>query len=787
MSKSKYIDFNFDDMLVKIAVPAKYMGWQDKNKTGYTNIEPDKNAIINELNTFINGQGIDDFSGTIYHNTVMGFGNSYIELEGDLDLNESYDLYKIAATYNIKGLEFMIGKGKYLSEKSSASIFDYTSPYEKKMVQLSTSNNLRELDKSSYKSIYFDTSSKGIVRGYRDGRIIFTKVVNAGTNKISYTDLPKGNYDLRLEIEQDNSNKETKEFKIFNNSSSSDLNENNYTVSFNEVDVVDSDSKETYIDLSYVKAVNNSSMILGSSVKLSEDEALIGLGYEDILLNNLLNVSLYFEIGDDAKFTNVDVNYDNLTFSWVEQKYSNFDDCNNLFCSLYGYDDLNEMSINYSNYLFGNKAYIFYKVTDRKNNNDNTNLKYSTLSASYNVNIYKNIFAEFYYRNKRDLAHHNSSVDDDVIGVSFDIPINEKLYTSNVIEKNSDNVLISSSLNYSDTLDSVKELQLTGSIGSTFTSSDSNLKHYENIGLSYNSNKMNSSLYVNDYDGNITTSATLSTNIISDYNSVFLSNERDDSYIIVNTDTNSDEKLDLGNITVRKNNVTSFSRDLTDEPLVIGLNSFDKYDYSIDVESSGFTAFDPNYLGSVFSYTGTVSMVNNSMTKVKTFLTFFESFSGNELANVECTGNGCSEVTEVGEGVYSVSVVENVPFKIIADGDICLINNETYQRNNGKSYCFPKIKELENGMQLVVDNKDSEYDIYYIGVVEDNLPAEFMSIVKNSNIKLIERKFGTSDRYLFAKVEKDIKLNYDPFNKIKQLANYNNGFKNTESLVNIYE
>ncbi|WP_340641925.1 CS1-pili formation C-terminal domain-containing protein [Photobacterium damselae] len=783
---SEYIVFNYDKMTAKIQVPAEFMGEQHRKESGFTKIEPDKNAIINELNAFLSGNGGSDFSSTLHHNSIIGIGNGFINIEGDLDSKSSYDLYNISTRYNVNGFEFLVGKGRYISNVSDMSMFDYSVPYDKKTAQISTSNNLQELDQASYKSIYYDMSVKGIVRGYRDDRIIFTKVVKSGTNKISYNNLPKGNYTLKLILEPENGQKEVKEFKIFNNSSSMNLNKNNYALSLNEVNTIDSD-KRKYVDISYIRKVDNSDIVLGTTLKKSKDETLVGLGFDGSVIDNLVNLNLYSDINENAIFSNFDIHYNNLTFSWLKQKYFKYDDCSSLFCALYGVDDVEELSFNYSNYIFGNRVSVFYKLTDEFDNTNNRKLKYSSLTLNYNYNIYKNIYADLYYRNRKDLGGE-SGVDDNIFGVSVNVPLSDSIYSNNIIEISEHNLSTTSSLNYNNNLDSIEGLQINGSIGGTHTTANSEIKQYQNIGLNYNTDKLNSSMYLNNYDGNITSSATLSTNIISDYNNVFFSSEKDESYLIVNTDYNKEnEDIDLGTISIKQNNKNQISRDISDDSLVIGLKSFDKYDYSLDIESSGFTSFDGNHLGSVFSYPGSISIIENRMTKVKTFLTFFESFSGEYLDNVECSGDGCTEITEVGDGVYSVSVVENTPFKIIAKGDICLINNDTYKKNRGKSFCFPKIKELDNGMQLVIENDETNFDIYYIGVVEKNLSSEILSLVKNSKIKIIEKDFGTSDKYLFAKIQKGNTLDYEAIEEIKKYANINGNFENTESLVNVYE
>ncbi|HIF9184277.1 TPA: TcfC E-set like domain-containing protein [Photobacterium damselae] len=783
LSTLKFISFDFDSLTAKINVPVEFMGKSGFNNSKFTNIKPDQNAIINDFSLFLNGQGSSEISSSLYHDTILGFGNGFIEYEGNLD--SSYKLYKIIAEYNIKGFEIVVGKGKYLSTQSDANIFDFTSPNNKKMAQISTSNNLRELEKSSYKSIYFDMDTKGIVRGYRNDRIIFTRVVKAGTNKIKYTDLPKGNYTLKLIIEPENSNKKIEEYRIFNNVSSNDLNENNYTVSVNEVDVFENNYRKKYVDLSYVRAVEDSDMILGGTAKVSDRDTLIGIGYKDSILNDSININLYTDISSNASFKNFDMNYKNLTFSWVNQSYSKFDDCRTLFCSLYGVNDLNEIALNYSDYFFRGRFSIFYKLADEYNNNTNRKLNYSTLSANYNINLYKNIFADFYYRTRKDLKNY-SSINEHTFGVSFNIPIESGMYLNTVIEGNKGNTSITNAINYSDDLDLIDGMQLNTTIGNTYTSSDSEMKDFETLGLNYNSDKINSSLYFNNYNGELTSSLTLSTNVVSDYNSIFFSSENDKSYLIINSDYEREKhNVDLGDVTITKNNITSFNRKLENGSVVIGLTPFDKYDYSLDIESSGFTSFDSNYLGSTFSYPGTISIINNSMIKVKTFLTFFESFYGNTSKNITCVGRGCSEVSEVGDGVYSVSIVENVPFKIVADGEVCLINNETYQKNNGKSYCFPKIKELDNGMQLVIDDGDEEYNMYYLGVIDKKLPKELLSVAKASNIKIIKKKFGTSHNYFFAKIKKDNDIVFDYFKQMRKYTSNNNELKNTESLVNV--
>ncbi|MEF1220921.1 hypothetical protein REH76_24685, partial [Photobacterium damselae] len=133
----------------------------------------------------------------------------------------------------------------------------------------------------------------------------------------------------------------------------------------------------------------------------------------------------------------------------------------------------------------------------------------------------------------------------------------------------------------------------------------------------------------------------------------------------------------------------------------------------------------------------------------------------------KCIGNGCNGIAEIGDGVYSISLISGLDYKIFANNGVCLlpknINLET--RNFGSRKCFPDIQDINGEMIVSSDSEGSEIKYRYIGMVSseditNNLRRRNdIFTVENDDDVLIFQKMDSNtsiDTALLSKMDNDL-------------------------------
>jgi hypothetical protein len=180
----------------------------------------------------------------------------------------------------------------------------------------------------------------------------------------------------------------------------------------------------------------------------------------------------------------------------------------------------------------------------------------------------------------------------------------------------------------------------------------------------------------------------------------------------------------------------------------------------------------------VFTYPGTLGVMNSNLKKVISFVTYFEDFNEDSLNNIECKGTGCVNTTRVGDGIYSISVYEGHDYKIVSNNEFCLIDEGYLVENEGKSKCFPQVEEDgSSGLQIVKGGLgESDETIIYFGYVNE-LPSTLLEEIRLQGIEPIQYEFGKGNMYLFGRLKdkNTVSLNQlASLDTIQDIINYAN-------------
>ncbi|EHK2889303.1 CS1-pili formation C-terminal domain-containing protein, partial [Vibrio parahaemolyticus] len=170
-----------------------------------------------------------------------------------------------------------------------------------------------------------------------------------------------------------------------------------------------------------------------------------------------------------------------------------------------------------------------------------------------------------------------------------------------------------------------------------------------------------------------------------------------------------------------------------------------------------------NTKGVDFSYPGTLRIVDNTTKRIVSFMTYFENIEDQSINDIKCLGTGCVNVSRIGDGIYSISVIENDDYKIVSNGEYCLVNRADLQYYHGRSRCFPKvIEDDDTGLQLVKLETDSNFTRYaYLGKINKPIPEKLREQFERNGLKLIKYEFGKDNEFLFVGLPPNYKDNLE--------------------------
>ncbi len=773
------VKYDYDAEEVSIFVPASYLdGKYIEHK--YVDQDTDTQGII--INNKIYFTAYDSNIDSTYSvQGLMGLGKGFFRTDLDISSSNSNDSYisinEMSYDLSMRGHQLYFGYNKYGHNiENITSTLDNTTPNSQFYAAIESSNNLLSRGPDSSNKIYFDMKNKGMVSIVRDGKIIKNSYFTSGQHYINYSSLPRGNYEVKIILKPDGMKEEIMYKTINNSASDRSVNGYDYHVSFNNIE-----SEEG--NLSYLQGLY--------SVPIY-DKVDLGLGIKTNLTNNFLSLqtgitlndlyaSGYIDkvIGSKTSYKNLQANYENFQINYSnynkdESEGGDFSD------AIYNDSSYTQYSIGANFKVFDGRLSLFKNFSSREQ--DFGIVDNSSLSLSYSTTIFNDWFLQLgYTKNTNDSNTYyyqdggNSKFDDNNISINLNIPLsNDVIATSTTDISDDQNIRFINSIEYSNVIDN-KDLNVGGSLTSTISDMD------PSMGASVNFRNKSDLLSISGYgyvdsQGSNNVNGTIESSILipETYNEIYFTKEQSDSYLIVNS--NRDE-MQNGIAYIERNQANNTSVMLNGSDSVIPVSSYDFYEYELDYESSGFQS-NSQTKKTAFTYPGTISVINSNIKKVVSFMTYFEDFNKESLNNIRCVGDGCVDVTRVGDGIYSISVYDNYNYKIVSNNEYCLVDNIELEQGAKKSICFPNIKEdKDSGLQIVNHGLGHGDETFiYLGYMK-SIPNDIYQNLVENGISPQGFKFGDEQYYWFAKLtntnKRDlIKLaKLEVMDKVEQLAN----------------
>ncbi|OEC81383.1 hypothetical protein A9D46_18285 [Photobacterium damselae subsp. damselae] len=736
----------------------------------YYTTDSDKISMINNLsyNGYLNNNSkninVNDSLTTKFY---MG------QLHSDVDMNLSneFDLSVNRLYYDYDFFDKFIRFGLY---ESNDNRYDnktdlYKSDVAAKKIEFTFGNSLKLIDSSNSendKAIQFYMPYDGWAELVRDNETISFKTLDSGNVKINYRELPKGKYNLKIIIhDQSNKKKQEKDFFISNFDSYGSNGLWGYKLAVGEFDKlndVEDDKKITYIN-SIISKDFNEYINFGLENYISKDDYYLQFGF---FANHSLG-AFEFNYGisrKDSYSLESNISSNGLNVSYKKNKVI-IDDF--LSYKLFGDKSSELLSFNYSNNFDFLNYYLSYVISnnemnDTKNRDGDSKNTEWTVGASYigNGGVNYNLsYSKSIYDNSFSGIEKNS-----IISLLIDIPFNDLNYSSDFSYLDDRGIIADNTIKVNDLL---SNQNVESSIYVKQRYSDERSTNSIGGNITYSNNRYMTNAYVDITDhGEYSLAINGINNISIKDENVNITSHKGDSILKINLNDNnkykSYGKLILNNITDSYKKVYDLYNDN-----IISLVPYKKYTVYFDTELEdyivkGDTKFD------FYSLPGDVITHDVNLHKIKSFIVSFEDFNGNKIDSPKCKGNGCNGIEEVGDGVYSISLISGLDYKVISDDGICLFPDSINggEKNFGTRKCFPHIDD-NNGRMIVkssLGNDDKNYE--YIGMLST---SEITSDMKDdSSYKMVD---ADSYTYIFKLLDSDSINNIDIVinNKIKAL------------------
>lgn len=755
------IQFDYDNKYLKIEVSASLLD-ESNNSDPYTRLPSASNGIISN-NVLVGNYASSSVNASYTNETIVGMGRGYLDAGFTLDQSggqSQADLEKLYYYHNFPGMRVNLGYSEYsgVSNDNATNMLDFSNVSDRFFVSIGSSNNLLKLKKEQYKRLYFDLKNKGLVRFFRDGKLVKSNYYPQGQNYVSFDQLPRGNYDLTIILKPEGGIEEKLVKRINNNSNDFSINDQDFNLVAMNFDLNEEEfSKDSLSvgELSYASRFDNG-MVFGATTRASSIGNEVGL-YTGIEVDKY-SASLFLSSGQDSLFFN-----SSLSFGMLSVDYQKFDNNSedNLMSALYGVDSYQQWSANYGFDLFDGNLNFY--INDMYRLDDTLSFRNLNSSISYSKTIFGDIDWSLNYTNSMNtdtkITNYENKFEENSISMNFIIPLNN------------DGTRFTSNFQYSDrarstfvnTLDSESiyeenGLTVDGSLSSTINGNNSQ------YGLSANYRK-NSNYYTSDgyfnYDSENKSLANinLSSTMVSDWSDIYFSgNESAESYIIIKNDSeDQDQDLENGQVMIKTNNATTLTSPVFNRDTLISLDEYTSYKFTLDHNVYGYSS-DKKIQGKDFSYPGTLRVIDDNPQKVISFMTYFENIDKESVNDVRCVGSGCLNISKLGDGIYSVTVLEHSDYKVVSNGAYCLVNRKDLEYYAGKSRCFPKIiEDDESGLQLAdIGNEDDGKRYVYLGKINSELPGQLLDKLQVMGVEVVKYEFGQNNEFLFVSVpEKD--------------------------------
>ncbi|NOI14109.1 CS1-pili formation C-terminal domain-containing protein [Vibrio hepatarius] len=719
----------------------------------YQQTKKDNPATINHFSIDFDKYDDSDFNYSINDELMIGLNYGYIQSEVQYQsYSDEFDVYKLA--YHLDFDRYSLRVGQFIGHESMNST-DFLregstlNGVTERTIDFGSSDNLLLGKKNENKQLYFFSPSVGrlIVKDADNGRILLNRNTAPGQQFVSYSELPYGIYDVILEIRNNDNLLLQEAHTIYNKRSDNlALNDYDFLLSVGQLEGKNIVDKEQENDLMFARGLTSlkvhNSTLLGLGVTGSDLGAIATAGLAFDLPWDLSLQSTYNYANSGETYFNTTLNLGFLTTSFQEYKGGSN---SNLASTLYGYGHFKRAYIGSSFKLFNlgqarlSGAYNF-------NQSDVTSIDYENYNFSFGLGRQINN----YVRMDVNLGYTTNSLEEDfeldkldgTLSVTINLnPQDSISYRSTVHGYNRQVSSIRNTLSASSIIDG-ENYSDYGEVSHVYNNvSESSTR----VDASYSGNYRNDYLRANglvtaDTEGKRGASLGFDSSQIFANGKGYVTANKSSSYGIVDLQRNGGrQRSDDGNklkayLTVKDNDGQLKKVSVYNYQTVIPMNDYRQYAIELNTDVGDLQNSGRDYT-SGYSYPSGVIQLTTSVGITKKVISGFKDIFDTPIANLTCDGAGCLDIYELYDGVFDITVFDELPFTLKADGLVCELEIYQDKTNYGTNYCFPELRLGES--ILISGHPENDKLVKYLGeYYKDSNIFDFISNIENKDMQV---------------------------------------------------
>lgn len=721
--------FDFYTSTLYLFVNGKVFSDQaEQEAVGYASSVKDGWGGINHFDAYVGKGNSTDFSYSLYDEVIVGLpvGNiktdfQYLSTDSDFELNE------FAYNYEFTDKRLTAGLFRDSAAFNSTDMLQTNSLNKEISVNFGNSRNLELKDKKSSQRIFYFAPSAGLLTVFRGERIVLQKNVSSGQGYFTNDELPRGRYDVVVQIET-NGQVTSREIQSIYNSGNDTLMVGNvdYLLSagqyqktferFGGQENIFSEYDGQFFSKSAVVYRPLDWFTVGTSLNFNESDVNVGLGARLYLpYDSLLNSNIQF-FDSGSVYSDVYFQVDRFTGSYSQLETKDDIDLANY---LYGANDYKRGSISAGFELFNRvNGYISYIHTKQYASELTEQFEQSVISASVSFNTVANSNVDISV--DYDLNADQSFGQDELsLQASWTIPLSQNISAQSQLFTADGRVnQFTNKLRTGDLFSGNSQLYASSELGHNYYGRNQYSSSVDlNANVNYQGQQFdaNSYAYADDH-GNYSFNSGFSSSQVANSSGVNFSSSKSDAYIVVNTDNRiieNSERDEKGMLVLESNGRVVNKKIIYNNHEVIPVRRYSDYSAFIDVESLDLFNSGESQ-NAFFSHPGTVIDLNSRITRIISFVSGFKNLFDERLTNVSCYGTGCVRQDNITAGIYKFSVMEGLNFSLQANELVCLVPSvdDTEMFNFGNNYCLPDISPTE---QYITYNGDNKITLTFVG------------------------------------------------------------------------
>ena len=642
--------------------------------------------------------------------TTVGLPIGYFQADTAWVTNDSdngLDVYEANYIVDMKGFSAEIGFDTTLDIENNAFSLARGQVAGGYHATLFSNQRLAVRDQNRFDNLTLFVAQATQLEIMRGDRLIYQTMLHQGVNRISYSTFEQGSYNVELIFKVGGNVVKTETRNIFNIPL--------FQMSKGELEWFARGGRyqeDTYGDYNYAK---------GGFSKRFFDSAILGGGYENIdglslfsgYLESVPNQYVRAGLVVNSDF-NRNVYYNaQLVLGPLTATGEWMDADNDRFRAIYQSNDFRQLSLSVPFNLFGGSysfnALHYETEADPQRNQPGTEMRSLFLTGSHMMDI---VTVSGTVQYDYDLDNNNTDDSGWLVALNISVPFDGFNLASGYQHDRYGNGQIQSTFGYRNNISD--NTALGGEVTLLSNNDEQQFSAMASIDHQNRYASGNAYLYANS-DGQVNSSINLSSTQLIDSETFLFTSTRSPAYMVMEnasvTGINAGD--DAGHMEIRNRSeggtsVVAMNRTTQ----VLPVAEYSQFDMQLQTANAQYTSLDDG-THDYYSKPGTFAKVKNNLVKINRYLVSFTNEQGEFAPNVTCKGTGCSDIQEIADNVYQISLFDGYNFVLQSGKDICLLPNMLASGevlNLGRSICTG-----EHTLERLANTMPKDHRLYYLG------------------------------------------------------------------------